>query len=74
MIEINDNTPCAGGGWQGVRDALAKRGRWRKFLAKGHPNGVMLPYVGSGQKLHYYFLDLTRKYEPPIPWGLWKKI
>ena len=74
MTEINDNTPCVGGGWRGVRDALAKRDRFHKFLTKGHPDGVMLPYVSSGQKLRYYFLDLTRKYEPAIPWGLWKNI
>ena len=49
------------GGWRGVRDALAKRDRFRKFLTKGRPNGVMLPYAGSGQKLRYYFLDLTIK-------------
>ena len=74
MTEINDNTPCVAGGWRGVRDALAKRDRFRKFLTKGHPNGVMLPYAGSGRKLRYYFLDLTVKNEPPIPWGLWKNI
>ena len=61
MTEISDNTPCVAGGWRGVRDALAKRDRFRKFLTKGRPNGVMLPYAGSGQKLRYYFLDLTIK-------------
>ena len=74
MTEISDNTPCVAGGWRGVRDALAKRDRFRKFLTKGRPNGVMLPYAGSGRKLRYYFLDLTIKNEPPIPWGLWKNI
>jgi hypothetical protein len=43
MTEINDNTPCFGGTWRSQRDTLAKRDRWRKFLAKGHPDGVMLP-------------------------------
>jgi hypothetical protein len=45
-----------------------------KFLTKGHPDGVMLPYVSSGQKLRYYFLDLTCETDFPIPWGLWKNI
>ena len=34
MTEINDNTPCVGGGWRGVRDALAKRDRFHKFLCR----------------------------------------
>ena len=33
MTEINDNTLCVG--WRGVRDALAKRDRFHKFLTKG---------------------------------------
>ena len=64
MTEINDNTPCVGGGWRGVRDALAKRDRFHKFLTKGHPDGVMLPYVSSGQKLRYYFVVCEKLRQP----------
>jgi hypothetical protein len=73
MTEINDNTPCVGGGWRGVRDALAKRDRFHKFLTKGHPDGVMLPYYGGGD-IRYYWLNLKRESEFPIPWGTWTKI
>ena len=73
MTEINDNTPCVGGGWRGVRDALAKRDRFHKFLTKGHPDGVMLPYYG-GFDIRYYWLDLKSESELTIPWGTWTKI
>ena len=72
MTEINEDTPCIGGGWRGVRDALAKRDRWHKFLTKGHPDGVMVPY-DAGSYVRYYWVDLKRESEPTIPWGTWKK-
>ena len=73
MTGINEDTPCVGGGWRGVRDALAKHDRFHKFLTKGHSDGVMLPYYGGGD-IRYYWFNPKRESELTIPWGTWTKI